>query len=133
MAIDAENRSLFCDFEQAAALEKLGFDEPCLAHYSNADPKTGYYTLKEYKLKLIRTPSQLDKGVKAPLYEQAFLWFINKYDLFGTIHKGYYWNISGGVHDVGYNSQYDWDSENYKTYKKAQIECLKKLIEICKK
>ena len=70
-------------------------------------------------------------------YEQAlalaFRFFREKYDLFGTIHKGYYWNISGGVHDIGYNTQYDWDSENYKTYKKAQIECLKKLIEICKK
>jgi hypothetical protein len=64
-------------------------------------------------------------------YEQAFKWFREKYDLEGFIegkgydHKKYYiYTINGKWHP----SQPTFD-----TPEEAELECLKKLIEIIKK
>ena len=71
----------FVTYDLALRMNQLGFDEECLAIYSNANPKTGLYTLKKYRLKLIKQASQKDKCVKAPLFQQAFRWFRDKYNL----------------------------------------------------
>jgi hypothetical protein len=86
----------FVPYELALRMKQLGFDEECLAIYSNANPKTGLYTLKKYRLKLIKQASQKDKGVKAPLYQQAFRWFRDEHGMSGSIqieHDAYQWSI----------------------------------------
>jgi hypothetical protein len=119
----------FIPYEQALALKKLGFDEPCIAIYSNANPKTGYYTLKKYRLKLIKQASQKDKGVKAPLYQQAFRWFRDEHGMSGSIqieHDAYQWSIFEEGETSGLASD-NWDGTDYE---EAELACLEKLIEM---
>jgi hypothetical protein len=77
----------------------------------------------------------------APLYQQAFRWFREKYDLegipFKNIKDNTFWkdnfktafySIRGKYNNVVYNTI----SEEIKSYEEAELECLKKLIEIVK-
>jgi hypothetical protein len=79
----------------------------------------------------------IESGVyeyKAPLYQQAFRWFREKYNLLGyvfqaTISKGKVFMFSCNEgNDILYS---DTDSD-FKTYEEAELACLKKLIEIVK-
>jgi hypothetical protein len=66
--------------------------------------------------------------VQAPLYQQAFRWFREK-----KIHsivqeyafKNYMFSIDDGINR-------DVEVIGYNTYEEAELECLKKLIEIVK-
>ena len=133
----------FVEYELALRLKALGFDEPCLAIHSNANPKTGLYTLNKYRLKLIKQGSQKDKGVKAPTFSQCFRWFREKYGLYSWIqlHNGYIddsfykklpitWTVMG--HESG-KQYYERDIDHnylYNTHEEAEVACLTKLIEI---
>jgi hypothetical protein len=127
----------FVSYDLALRLKELGFDEVCIAIYSNANPKTGLYTLKKYRLKLIKQASQKDKGVKAPLYQQAFKWFREKY---GYLHHITYFDpvkaqIPGEADYQGFvlfphQDVYKLAKISYDTYEEAELACLEKLIEI---
>jgi hypothetical protein len=119
----------FVPYEQAVALKELGFNEPCIAIYSNANTKTGLYTLKKYRLKLIKQASQKNKGVKAPLYQQAFRWFRDEHGMSGSIqieHDAYQWSIFEEGETSGLASD-NWDGTDYE---EAELACLEKLIEM---
>jgi len=136
----------FVNYNQALALKKLGFNEPCIAIYSNANPKTGLYTLKKYRLKLIKQASQKDKGVKAPTWQSAFRWFREKYKLEGFILP----QNQGAVIDeepiyfiaiISYknnNMEELFNSTNketllhYNPKEEAELACLEKMVEILK-
>jgi hypothetical protein len=117
----------FCNYTQALALKELEFDEPCFGYCKSKNwliqekTRTNGYT-------------HADQECLAPLYQQAFRFFREKYKLHSYIYSDYSWNISGGVWDLnGYKDlRYDWDSEPYATYEEAESACLDKLIEICK-
>jgi hypothetical protein len=117
----------FVPYEQAVALKELGFDEPCFGYWKMSDwlieekPRTDGYT-------------HADQLCSAPLYQQAFRWFREKYELHSFIYSDFSWNISGGMWDLdGYvDSRYDWDSEPFKTFEEAELACLSKLIGIVK-
>lgn len=107
----------FIPYEQALELKELGFNEECLKYYLQENDK--WIVSDDY-----------DGGhfVLAPLYQQSFRWFREKYDLFAIVHRleyleeyYYMWVIEGG----------DWGSD-YDTYENAELACLKKLIEIAK-
>lgn len=127
----------FVSFKLALDLEKIGFNEPCLALYSNANPKTGYYTLKEYRLRMITQRSQINKGVKAPLWQQVFNWFRKEHNLDIDFQMGYESGIKFYVYDIVklkstiITSQCKFAGK-FKTYEKARKDCLKKLIKIVK-
>ena len=108
----------FVPYEQAVALKELGFDEPSFAWFGPTGKFNDWDTTDTI----------------APLYQQAFRWFREKYELHSHIYPGLLWNISGGVWDLdGYvDSRYDWDSEPFKTFEEAELDCLQKLIEIVK-
>ena len=126
----------FVTYDLALRMNQLGFDEECLAIYSNANPKTGLYTLKKYRLKLIKQASQKDKGVKAPLFQQAFRWFREKYFYISYVcapykeHDEFYFRIRH-IGDVINEGQLEsCESQVYNTYEEAELACLEKLIEI---
>jgi hypothetical protein len=112
----------FIPYEQALALKELGFDEPCFGRYGN-DSKMLY---KDYSKEL-----HSNWHTMAPLWQQAFSWFRDKYNLnsfvIDSMSYNWYFNINEILKD-------DVISEvlYFKTYKKAELECLKKLIEIVK-
>ena len=122
----------FIPYEQALALKELGFDEPCFGfHYVN--PLNNSYTELKYGMSIFKiTSTEILKGhILAPTFSQAFRWFREKYNLNSFIidSKSYNWyfNINNMIKD-------DVVSEvlYFKTYEEAELECLKKLIEIVK-
>jgi hypothetical protein len=103
----------FVSYEQAVALKELGFKEPCLAFYNgkfleSSDYDFDYGTSKDIGLCIV-----------APIYQQAFRWFREKYDLF----------ISITHYENGYSIN---DLRRFDTYEEAELACIKKLIEIVK-
>ena len=115
----------FIPYEQALALKELGFDEPCQGYY---DVDKGYSI--GYAFCYSDRELQPENGCLAPLYQQAFRWFREKYDLIGLVEGGY---------DNGKNifTYVIWDKfkDNsidvyYQTYEEAELACLIKLIEI---
>jgi hypothetical protein len=117
----------FIPYKLALELKELGFDEPCFGYWKMSDwlieekTRTDGYT-------------HADQLCSAPLYQQAFRWFREKYELHSFIYSDFSWNIIGGIWDLdGYvDSRYDWDSEPFKTFEEAELNCLSKLIEIVK-
>ena len=96
----------FVPYELAVKLKALGFDEECLSYYFNKQLSFGSKT-------------SYGEVVEAPLYQQAFRWFREKYKLHYPIA------VSDGVWF------YDkWSLGVYKTYEEAELACLEKLIEI---
>lgn len=68
----------FVPYEQALALKELGFDEPCIAFYT----QNAYGDGKE--LQWFRKPNDCNRDyvfISAPLYQQAFRWFREKYNI----------------------------------------------------
>jgi len=129
----------FLDYTEALALKELGFDEPCFGRYYY---KESYPMLNpnseetELVFEFDQYIKQTEITILAPIYQQAFRWFREKYELHSCIHSDYTWNISGGIWDLNEykGSRYDWDySNNYSTYEEAELSCLEKLIEIVEK
>jgi hypothetical protein len=112
----------FVPYEQALALKELGFDEPCL----------GYWKSKNWLIQeKTRTDgyTHADQECSAPLYQQAFRWFREKYGLSGNIDccdKLCEWNIKSSKLDKSIFSN------NIQSYEEAELACLKNLIEIVK-
>jgi hypothetical protein len=117
----------FIPYEQALALKVLGFDEPCVAFY--------YGQLNRLEIGFNWTNegcknSLLEEIVSAPLYQQAFRWFRKKHNLFHSINSLGYNMCLGLVGQLG--KLKPCNVPNYGTYEEAELECLKKLIEIVK-
>jgi hypothetical protein len=119
----------FIPYEQALALKELGFDEPCLGYYM-ADEGIATFLLIEKCINV----SWL---TLAPIYQQAFRWFRENHYLYAiiiptiTIHWTFKTTtvVEGMVEVPPYNHVQAID---YSTYQEAELECLKKLIEIVK-
>ena len=110
----------FIPYEQSLALKELGFDEPCLAYYDAEKvfkfPGTTMCNRNFLDLLTVTTP----------LYQQAFRWFREKYDLGHMIngigHESFIMNIAGVLHI--------FNAFAFKTYEEAELACLEKLIEL---
>jgi hypothetical protein len=128
----------FVPYEEALALKELGFNEPCLASYFHAGKR----------LDICEYINHGEYTVLAPTFSQAFRWFREKYKLHYSVdyecsqhdHKwGYNYTIYNYSQVVKTNEEYiqsnpiapagEWV---YETHEEAEIECLKKLIELVK-
>jgi hypothetical protein len=69
-------------------------------------------------------------NVSAPLYQQAFRWFREKYQ--STIHIYQYQDTQRWDFDIYDNipKEEDFCNPSYNTYEEAELACLKKLIEM---
>ena len=128
----------FIPYEQALELKKLGFDEKCMASFK--DGEFGWYFYTNSIL-----TKELYKGchcATAPLWQQAFDWFREKHNL--SIQPFAVWDLEDEeidfiknkpsfyiTDDFIYNENKSIEnSDRFKTYEEARLECLKKLIEI---
>ena len=108
----------FIPHEHALALKELGFKEECSAHYLDDDDL-------ELKWKIYRNLSfNTNNCLQAPLYQQAFRFFREKYGvhMYPTKFDETKWWIEWGT----------WTSKVFNTFEEAELECLKKLIELSK-
>lgn len=114
----------FVPYEQALALKELGFDEPCLGYY---DDDFELFLLKYFNY-------NSTKAVSAPLYQQAFRWFREKYEIHSYIER----LISGAfIYKIDWfeedrHNKIVWECKSY-SFEESELECLKKLIEIAQK
>jgi hypothetical protein len=115
----------FVPYQEALELNELGFDEPSLGWYTSDGS-----LIKEY------ITNKVNKFTLAPTFSQAFRWFREKYDIASFVKREYSCTIIIGFYfgiDTPNNFDFiDFYSKNYKTYEEAELECLKKLIEIVK-
>ena len=109
----------FVPYELAVRLKALGFNEPCI----------GFYNIDLNVLPIINEPYVTTSKDSAPLYQQAFRWFREKYELYSTImfrvsmeDNNEYWDWLIKGEEVVYR--------HFKTYEEAELACLIKLIEI---
>ena len=118
----------FVPHKQALALKELGFDEPCFGWYSNDG------TFYEGKM-------TIHQGLlSAPLYQQAFRWFREKYNIGAWVQAFTSEKSNGDLYlpDETYSyfifkyGVWVGDGVDFLEPKEAERECLKKLIEIVK-
>jgi hypothetical protein len=131
----------FILYEQALALKELGFDEPCFGFYNHQGililmNQEDELNIQVYKNSYVK----LGKQYSAPLYQQAFRWFRKNFGLFSS--EVYDRGLNNGklpiIHSYSFrilnlNNFKDFYGDTFKTYEEAELECLKKLIEIVKK
>lgn len=145
----------FIPYEQALALKKLGFDEPCFMKIwwlngIDFDTKKSfkpYITIndKEITFKYHLPKKHPWSGFKSldlqiPTFSQAFRFFREKH---GYLHHITYFDpvkaqTPGKVDYQGvilfpHQKVYYLPEESYNSYEEAELACLKKLIEIVKK
>lgn len=129
----------FIPYEQALALKELGFDEDCFGYYVNAELDL------TWKFSDCSLYQDTHISILAPLYQQAFRWFREKYLLEGLIlpqiHSGlnpfpaYFIGIESYKNEMWkelFNSTNEFTLLHYSSYKDAELACLQKLIEIVK-
>jgi len=128
MSVDKD----FVPYQEALVLKELGFNEPCFGYYNSGvkNPLEVEYSI----------PYDHKEYLSAPLYQQAFRWFREKYNLRGFIgfrpnvkqfdHHIYDMLLSG----IEYTKQRTMAEFNKDplvgTYEEAELACLRKLIEI---
>jgi hypothetical protein len=107
----------FVPYTEALALKELGFNEPCFGVYYTKDGD-------------VRKCGSNEIG-DAPLYQQAFRFFREKYNMVGEINSYYSdkkWSFNYDIVTI-YKEK---ASDRFNTYEEAELECLLKLIEIVK-
>jgi hypothetical protein len=115
----------FVSYEIALALKELGFDEPCLMVY-NYKKQVILNNKIPYKE---RTNQPNPYLCTAPLKQQVFRWFREKYELIYFIGD----DFGGWSYSVSKNSKIQGSISNvYKTYEETELGCINKLIEIVK-
>ncbi|WGK93830.1 MULTISPECIES: hypothetical protein [Flavobacterium] len=115
----------FIPYEQALALKELGFNEYCLGNYRLPTNRL----ITEWE---IRNTPESCLGISAPTFSQAFRWFRDKHSLFTQDFIDLDNKFTKNIVKVLKNGQDFFYLDYYKTYEEAELECLKKLIEIVK-
>ena len=130
----------FIPYEEAFALKELGFDEECLGVYRDKGEELWIDNFNPIEFLL----KQDETAIKAPLYQQAFRFFREKYDLdysllpesssghrlstrtFNIVIYKYHMNMNVQSEIV----RIDGKIVRYNKREEAELACLKKLIEI---
>ena len=132
----------FIPYEQALALKELGFDEPCFTYFGNISQ--ALFGLKGKIKFYTNTLLDIDHGKNvvssASTFSQAFRWFKEKYKLMSCItpcSDGEYiftlYDLNKCDLEVFVEDIEIMESEDsYEFFEDAELEGLKKLIEIIK-
>jgi hypothetical protein len=118
----------FIPYQQAVDLESIGFNiRPDFGNQTSLYGREGRHI---FYVNYGVMGSGLDDGyIYAPTFSQAFRWFREKYNLFGEVNIRTYF-----IYDIS-NDEFEMIKQYDKltnTYEEAELECLKKLIEIVK-
>lgn len=117
----------FVPYEQALELKELGFDDGCLTYYFIGGKMSNYFKKVHKNSKIIQN-QPYKFHCTTPFYSQSFRWFRKKYDLYPVI-ASYFGGAMFGIEDKNKNYH---NKLRFKTHEEAELECLKKLIEIVK-
>jgi hypothetical protein len=133
----------FVPYQQSLDMKELGFDEPCLCYYDKHNYEllcTNVYGGNPLEVAIINDKTHID--CLAPLYQQAFSFLRNRYNLSFHISDYYSkenWKLYGRAYQIFINGKQEIIEKSssssvklYFTYEEAEQACLVKLIEICK-
>ena len=124
----------FIGYSEALALKELGFSSPyAIGGYQGG--AVFYYEKGElyYDGRPMYSSDAHSGQLLAPLYQQIFRWFREKYNLWNMIYPRDGWNYSIQIIDETISCTGEsWHKVEMKSYEEAELECLKKLIEIVK-
>jgi hypothetical protein len=114
----------FIPYRQAISLQELNFNEPCMMVYYQPDND------REQLIYYLEFETIGGYYIKAPLYQQAFRWFREKYCICSWVYqvdknRYFFSQLKNGRFLVTKSSEYN-------TYEEAELECLNKLIELVK-
>jgi hypothetical protein len=117
---------LFIPYKEAKALRDLGFNEKCLTTYLNGKLETEEMFFFTHTFRSHET----QEFISAPLYSQAFKWFREKHGLFHHINPLTLQpdGIIAFWTEIKYRNGMS-TINRFKTYEKAELACLRKLIE----
>lgn len=121
-------KDLFVNYNQALELKELGFDEPCFAKYYQQDGNTPFIQIGEAEIEEAENGGDdITFECNAPLFQQAFRFFREKYDITQTVAR------DGSLAKEGpwaYTivSDYIFFNDGYLSYEEAESACLDKLI-----
>jgi hypothetical protein len=144
----------FVPHQESLELKELGFDEPCLTYYFSdgafndaaeedntlypGDPR--FYSDTNSSLAEYCENELKYKAISAPTFSQAFRFFREKYDLHQDIST-FVWDydkeqlgfsLRTYLNPLNTTTEKKVHPEVYETYEEAELECLRKLIEIAK-
>jgi hypothetical protein len=120
----------FIPYTEALALKELGFDEPCFVYEYTGDTGNNVNHTIETSPSLAKNHNKDSLCVSKPTWKQAFRWFREKYD-----YDGYFFSNTSYRYRVVIKKIYTMENLvdiMTDTYEEAELECLKKLIEIVK-
>jgi len=123
----------FTPYQEALELKELGFDEPCFGFWDGYNGDSHLFFKPRVKYHWIvrlfsKTPNMIsytqgmleyiegEGSVLAPLFQQAFRWFRKP--------------ENGSLNHLDF--MYEYLKDDSMSYEEAELECLKKLIEIVK-
>ena len=130
----------FIPYEEALALKELGFDFKCIkGFYDESIIHTVVSTPVDFNNK-----SSLGQLVSCPLYQQAFRWFREKHGLEIVLRPDSINHESKRLREyviISYDKSWklepiaephNWIRKGcFSNHEEAELECLKKLIEVC--
>lgn len=143
----------FIPYKEALALKELGFDEKCCAIYRDFDKSKSPYIEFAHVNKIgemtFLSNSDATWMLTIPTYSQAFRWFRERHNFHAEITWSPSYEYDPGkwsdaiyeitITNVSYTKEWvakspDMQRGNGKqlTYEEAELECLKKLIELIK-
>jgi hypothetical protein len=118
----------FIQCQEALDLNKLGFEEPCLAFYNGKFLDSTQYDFDNCSMK------DIGQCLLAPTYSQAFRWFREKYKL--VVDWNHFEHNNFGIY-IGVCIKNVYLEETivgvYKEHEEAELACLKHLIKLVKK
>ena len=118
----------FAPYEESLALKELGFDEPCFKYIYVGDTGNNIDHYLEVVPSKAKNYNEDSLSISQPTFSQAFRWFREKHGLVIVIKP-----IADKRLELGYNlTKNGLIMGAYTTYEKAELACLKNLIEISK-
>jgi hypothetical protein len=123
----------FIPYGLALRMKVIGFDEPCFGYYEDTGLTITFPSTSENGWKWVGNSIIPTKNTSAPTYSQAFRWFREKYNYhhyIEPIHRDGKVQYEYCVVDSSDDAKEFNEDDIISTYEEAELECLKKLIEI---
>lgn len=125
----------FVPYDLAKELKELGFNRPTMAYYDTEDGKLKPIPMKQEINSFESSDNSL--MVAAPLYQQVFKWFREKYNMLITIENGingYYCYFRHRELGKLPFEEFWINTQDYpiKTYHEAELISIKHLIDTIK-
>ena len=120
----------FIRYEEALALKKIMISVECMAYYYDNVLKIWQNGLRNCKNIDFIAVFNDEKLCAAPLYQQAFKFFREKHSICGWVQESYFKGVKLYQYTISKSSTLNLVGSITESYEEAQLECLKKLIEI---